>query len=211
MRALEWAVMAPERVERSSCWRAAHRPLPSRFALCSTQYRGHRGRRRRSAGRDYYDQIGGEGPVAAWAWPGGLGRSPTARMLSSPRASAQRPEGRGPGLWRPLRRRELSRARGRETGPALRPEQLRGALAGHEPPRCRAGPGRPRCRPRARAGRADGHRRRLGPPLPPRRAGRAGRTPADAPSVRVVNSIYGHDAFLVETDHVGKYLADALA
>jgi len=73
------------------------------------------------------------------------------------------------------------------------------------------GPGAARCRPRARAGRADGHRRRLGPLYRPAEQAELAALLPTRPSVRVVNSIYGHDAFLVETDHVGKYLADALA
>ena len=180
MRALEWAVMAPERVERLIVLACGASATAEQIALCSTQIAAIEVDASFRGG-DYYDQIGGEGPVAGMGVARRIGQV-SYRTHAAEKLAQRFDPNSYVVLSRAMNHHDVGRARG-GLGAALERVQAAPTVIAVDSDRL--------YRPAEQA--------ELAALLPTR------------PSVRVVNSIYGHDAFLVETDHVGKYLADALA
>jgi homoserine O-acetyltransferase len=211
MRALEWAVMAPERVERLIVLACGASATAEQIALCSTQIAAIEVDASFRGG-DYYDQIGGEGPVAGMGVARRIGQvsyRTHAELASRFGRSAQK--GEDPAFGGRFAVESYLEHAAEKLAQRFDPNSyvvLSRAMNHHDVGRARGGLGaaleRVQAAPTVIAVDSDRLYR------PAEQAELAALLPT-RPSVRVVNSIYGHDAFLVETDHVGKYLADALA
>ena len=213
MQALEWAIRHPERVERIAVLAApaAVERRPDRAELGAD--RGDPHRTRRSAAATTTTRADGEGPHRGLALARRMAllnyRSPTElndRFERSWQSGAQPARRR-----RPLRGRELPRLPRQQVHPPLRREQLHRARRGDELARRRPRPRRRRrgARPASRRTRARArHRQR--PALPGRAARRSSRGTCPATSTAtcrcVIDSPFGHDAFLIEDAVVGDAL-----
>ena len=214
MRALEWAVDAPARGS-SACSPSPPRAYATgdQIAWCARAARGDP-RRPGFRGGDYYEAAAGEGPHA------GLGRRPPHRARHLPlraelnlRFGRKAQPGEQPlGRRRAVRGRVLPRPPRRQAGAPVRRQQLRRAHRGDELPRRRPRPRR-RGRSAAAGHRADRRRRAsTSDRLYPVRLSReiADGVPGALP-LRVIDSPYGHDGFLIETGAVAEVLSELLA
>ena len=138
MRALEWGVTYPDRVERMVVLACGAAATAEQIALCAVQAQAIRLDPGSAAATTTTPPTT---PSGASGWLGASATCPTGPSWSwTPVSGGPRKAARTPG-GRPLRGRELPRPSRRQARPPLRRQQLPGAQPGHGPPRRRAGPG----------------------------------------------------------------------
>jgi homoserine O-acetyltransferase/O-succinyltransferase len=210
MRALEWAVGLPDRVERVvliSCGAAA---TAEQIALCSVQIEAIR-RDPRFRGGSYYDAPPGEGPHVGMGIARRVGhlsyRSEPeldARFGRSPQDSEDPLNGGRYAVESYLDHHADKLARRFDANSYV---VLSEAMNLHDVGRGRGGLAAALGRVRARVSVAGGDSDRL---YPLRLQQEIADLIPGRPHVRVIHSIHGHDSFLIESAAVGAFLREAL-
>ena len=211
MRALEWAVTHPDRVARLFVLACTPYATADADRLVRTTARGdpvrpglpRRRLLRRGAGGRAAGGLGVARRIAHMTYRSEQrARHPLRSTPQAERAPVRR--------RRAVRRRELPRPSRRQAGRAVRRQLLRGADEGDEHPRRRPRPGWRRGRPRAGHRPHRGRGDRLRPALPARAERAVAASVPTAGPVHVIESLYGHDGFLIETDAVAKAVGPLL-
>jgi len=210
MRAVEWPVMAPERVERAIVVACGAAASAEQIALCAIQADAIRldpG----FAGGDYYDAPAGRGPARGMGVARRIGhlsyRSVAeldARFGRAPQ-DGEDPLGGGRYAVESYLDHHAAKLAGRFDANSYL--LLSRAMDHHDIGRGRGGIAAALARVRATVTVIGVDSDRLYP-LDQQRA-LAAALPG-RPEVHVVTSPYGHDAFLIETEQVGRIIADAL-
>ena len=209
MRALEWAVSYPDRVARVVALACGAAATAEQIALCAVQARAIRADPD-YAGGDYYELASG-GPVAGLGLARRIGQISYRSEIELDTRFGRRPEGD-----------EQPLARGRYSVESYLDHHadklarrfdpnsylvLSRAMDHHDVGRDRGGVAAALSRVRAAATVIAIDSDRL---YPPRLQHELASLLPGRPDVRVVHSIYGHDAFLIEADQVGAHIATAL-
>ena len=201
MRVLEWAVGHRDRVARAVVISVGAQATAEEIALCHVQIRAIRADPKWRGG-DYYDAEPGDGPHEGLSIARGIGHISYRTELELAGAlRARPPTGRGAVRRRSLRGGVVPRLPRREAGAALRRQHLPRAVGGDEPPRRRPRPRRaspPRWRPSPPTSTIAGMSSDWLYPV--RLQQELGELIPTSSTVEIVQTISGHDGFLVESE-----------
>jgi len=206
MRALEWAVMFPERVERMIILACGATATAEQIALCATQALAIRLDPDFRSG-DYYDLPPGRGPAAGLGLARRIGHITYRSEIELHGRFGRRPQdGEDPlrdgryAVESYLDHQAEKLVRRFDANTYL---VLSRAMDHHDVGRGRGGVAAALARVRARSTVVAVDSDRL---YPPRLQQDLHTLLPGQPELHVVNSPYGHDAFLVESEQVGKYI-----
>jgi homoserine O-acetyltransferase/O-succinyltransferase len=206
MRALEWAVMFPDRVERMIALACGATATAEQIALCATQAVAIR-LDPDFRGGEYYDLPPGRGPAAGMGLARRIGHITYRSEIELHGRFGRRPqEGEDPlragryAVESYLDHQADKLARRFDANTYL---VLSRAMDHHDVGRGRGGVAAALARVRARSTIVAVDSDRL---YPPRLQQDLHALLPGHPELHIVNSPYGHDAFLVESEQVGKYV-----
>jgi homoserine O-acetyltransferase/O-succinyltransferase len=206
MRALEWAVMYPERVERMIVLACGAAATAEQIALCAVQARAIR-LDADFCGGDYYDLPLGRGPAAGLGLARRIGHITYRSEIELHGRFGRRPQDGEDALHDGryavesyLDHQSEKLVRRFDANTYL---VLSRAMDHHDVGRGRGGIAAALARVQARSTVVAVDSDRL---YPPRLQQDLHTLVPGQPELHVVNSPYGHDAFLVESEQVGKYL-----
>jgi homoserine O-acetyltransferase len=210
MRALEWAVTYPERVERLIVLACGAAASAEQIALCAVQ--GHAIRLDpRFKGGDYYDGQSGQGPLLGLGLARRIGHISYRSELELAARFGRDPQtGEDPlagGRYSVESYLDHHADKLRQRFDANSYLVLSRAMDHHDVGRGRGGAEQALSSVRARStvGAIDSDRL-----YPPRLQQEIAELLPDRPKVAIVHSLYGHDAFLIESEQVGEVMVGAL-